>query len=225
MGQKRLAAMIGFLVLLVALPLTLSALGEPGQVIVEVTGPETGPTHTATPTVTGTPPTATRTGTATQTPTVTYTPRPTNTPGPTPTRVPGTIRRLYLPVIASEYGRFLGHWVGTTSRGYPMSFDVQEGSLLWNAFILKTQFASVNCDLGNVLFEITINSPSPITGDQFTYTSAGYTFSGHFTGGWTASGTYAFDNYRVMMKPPPDTCYDYITESGTWNAAWQPPVP
>lgn len=38
--------------------------------------------------------------------------------------------------------------------------------------------------------------------------------------GWTAAGTYAFDNYEIRLS---DTCSEYLTESGSWTAAWVPP--
>jgi len=66
--------------------------------------PTPTPTRTATRTRTPTR-TATRTPTATRTltPTATYTPRPTNTSGPSPTWLPGTARRLNLPILFAQW--------------------------------------------------------------------------------------------------------------------------
>lgn len=106
-----------------------------------------------------------------------------------------------------------------------MSFDVEEGSLLWNNFTLKTTFNSVNCGRGTINYQLKIAMRDPITNDQFSFTMPGYSFSGRFTGGWTATGTYAFDHLQITIIPSPNPCYEYLTESGTWTASWVPPVP
>ena len=71
--------------------------------------PTRTPTRTATRTRTRTPTvtrTRTRTPTMSATATATFTKRPTHTPGPSPTWVPGTAKRLWLPILMTDYRPF-----------------------------------------------------------------------------------------------------------------------
>jgi hypothetical protein len=146
------------------------------------------PTVTATPTDT---PTITPTPTGTNTPTIAPTPTDTRTPTHTPQPVPRQ-----------------GHWTGTTSRGYPMSFDVSSGGTSWSEFKLKTEFSVGGCH-GTV--ELTAHGPGRITNSEFGLTSTIFTFSGQFTSATTASGSYAI----VDLDLPP--CGSF-SQSGTWTA-------
>jgi hypothetical protein len=121
-------------------------------------------------------------------------------PTPTPTPPPST------PIPGQPAN---GHWIGTTSRGYPMSFDVSRGST-WSNFTLKTNFSTGLC---SGTFEITVSSGT-ITNKQFSYNSSTFSFSGQFNSSTTASGTYRFTNEPV---PPCST----FSQFGTWTAQKQ----
>ncbi len=113
-----------------------------------------------------------------------------------------------------------GPWSGTTSRGQPMSFDVQTGGTQWANFYLKTDFVAANCGNATGTTEITLYGPGNITGGQFSGGTGTFSFTGQFSSPSAASGTYAFNNYLVIvgLPSPPYICYYYLTQSGTWNA-------
>jgi hypothetical protein len=157
--------------------------------------PSPEPTDTSTPTATATP-TEAPTNTSTSTPTSTPTATPTDTPTATPTNTP-------MP------GPEPGHWTGTTSRGWPMSFDVSSDSQEWSTFKLKTDFAVGPCT-GTI--EVTVNTSGSIVNNQFSYNSGTYAFSGEFTSTDSASGSYAFTNRYIP------NC-GYFSQSGTWTAS------
>lgn len=102
-----------------------------------------------------------------------------------------------------------GHWTGTTNRGQPMSFDVASGGATWSNFKLKTNFSVGGCS-GTV--EKTIFGPGPITNNQFSSSTASFSFSGQFNSAITASGSYAFNNEFIPG------CGNF-TQSGTWTAS------
>lgn len=67
---------------------------------------------------------------------------------------------VFLPVvIKSPTPSEVQHWVGTTTRGYPMSFDVSSGDSVWSNFILETDFLC-----GTI--EITVSGPASISKPQ-----------------------------------------------------------
>lgn len=150
-------------------------------------------TPTATPTVTSTyTPTATPTATPTSTPTVTATPThtPTVTPTATPTSTPAA------PVD--------GHWAGTTSDGYPMSFDVSSGGTVWSNFKLQVNAGSCGGK------EVIVPGPGTITGNLLSYNSTTFRFDGRFTSSSMAVGSYMFWGYRF---PGCGSLY----QGGVWN--------
>ena len=123
---------------------------------------------------------------------------------------PTTYSYVYLPAIIKPSPLPPdGHWTGTTSRGYPMSFDVSAGGTTWSSFTLKTDFALVGCS-GTI--ETTSSGPGSIINNRFNGGSSTYQFSGQLTSLTTASGTYAYTNYFVFG------C-GYLTQSGTWTAS------
>jgi hypothetical protein len=117
-------------------------------------------------------------------------------------------------------------WTGTTSRGYPMSFNVSSTGTQWNTFKLKTDFNATNCGATGTI-EITVPGPGSITNDQFSYTSSTYSFTGQFNSISTASGAYSFINRQIVigLPYPPYVCYYYLTQSGTWSASTPLPPP
>jgi hypothetical protein len=151
------------------------------------------PTPSATPTQAATA-TPTSPPTATSTPTVT----PTNPPAPTP--IPG-------------------HWAGTTNLVYPMSFDVSADSAQWSAFTLETEYSAPECGASGTLTSVT-DGPGDIVDSQFSYTSSTYSFTGQFLSAISASGTYDYDNFLIVIPipNPPYVCFYYFTQSGTWTA-------
>ena len=98
-------------------------------------------------------------------------------------------------------------WIGTTSRGHPMSFVVSPSGSQWSTFTLKTDATVGPC---SVLLETTIVGPGAITNGQFSQ-SGSFAFTGQFTSPSTASGTYRFTNHPVFG------CGN-LTQSGTWTA-------
>jgi hypothetical protein len=164
----------------------------------------TTPTTTPTSTLTATP-TTTPTNTPTTTPTSTLTATPTTTPTNTPTSTPESI-----PVS--------GHWIGTTNRSQPMSFDVLGNSRQWDKFKLKTDFSAPNCGSSGTI-EITVSGTGSITDNQFSYTTSTYSFTGRFSDRTNATGTYMLNNYQLLitLPYPPYICYAYVTQSGTWT--------
>lgn len=139
----------------------------------------------------------------TTTPTVVNgsTPTPTGSPPPTKTRIP-----TITPTRPS--GPQDGHWAGTTSLGYPMSFDVSANGTKWASFKLKTRFSVGGC---SGTLETTVDGPGTISGGKFSDSSSTYAFSGQFNTSTSASGTYAWSNYYIYG------C-GYFTQSGTWTA-------
>jgi hypothetical protein len=103
-----------------------------------------------------------------------------------------------------------GHWTGTTSRGWPMSFNVSSGGTSWSDFKLKTDFSAGGC---SGTLETTVFGPGTITNNQFSYSGGTFSFSGQFTSSTTASGTYAFTNHSIPG------CGNF-SQSGTWTANW-----
>lgn len=101
-----------------------------------------------------------------------------------------------------------GHWAGTTSRGYPMSFDVSSSGTQWSTFKLKTNFSAGSCS-GTV--ETTIYGPATITNNQFSYNGIDFSFSGQFNSLTTASGSYAYNDFIP-------NCGTFV-QSGTWTAS------
>ena len=100
-----------------------------------------------------------------------------------------------------------GPWTGTTSRGYPMSFDVSSGSTQWSNFKLKTNFSAGS---GSGTVETTVYGPATITNNQFSYSGSDFSFSGQFNSLTTASGSYAYN--RLIPG-----CGTFV-QSGTWTA-------
>ncbi len=113
-----------------------------------------------------------------------------------------------------------GPWSGTTSRGQPMSFDVQNSGTQWANFKLKTDFVATTCGNATGTTEITLYGPGDITGGQFSGGTSAFSFTGQFTSPAAANGTYAFNNYPIIvgLPSPPYICYYYLTQSGTWSA-------
>ncbi|HLF29077.1 MAG TPA: hypothetical protein VJG32_22340 [Anaerolineae bacterium] len=148
------------------------------------------PTHTPTPSAT-----SATTATPTQTPTATPTIPPASTPVP-------------------------GHWAGTTSRGRSMSFDVSLNSTQWMSFTLSTDFSAPSCGVGSSDLTVTRPGPGSITNNQFSSSGGGYAFTGQFNSATAASGTYAFDNFQIVigLPYPPYVCFYYLTQSGAWTA-------
>ena len=109
-----------------------------------------------------------------------------------------------------------GHWTGTTSRGYPMSFDVASGGATWSNFKLKTNFSVGGCS-GTI--ETTVFGPGPITNNQFSSSTGSFSFSGQFSTPTSASGSYAYVNHFIPG------CGNF-TQSGAWTAKTiSPPTP
>ncbi|MCL4299196.1 MAG: fibronectin type III domain-containing protein [Anaerolineae bacterium] len=110
-----------------------------------------------------------------------------------------------------------GHWTGTTSRGYPMSFDVASGGTTWSNFKLKTNFSVGGCS-GTV--ETTVFGPGPIINNQFSSSTGSFSFSGQFSTPTSVSGTYSYVNHSIPG------CGNF-TQSGTWtaNTTAQPQIP
>ena len=160
------------------------------------------PTPTPTSTLTGTP-IATLTATPTNTPTAT----PTSTSQPTPTIGPPT------PIS--------GHWTGTTSRSYPMSFDVSIGSTQWMSFTLTTDFVATTCANATGTITTTVSGPGAIVDNQFSYTGSTFAFAGQFDSTITAMGTYTYTNHQIVigLPYPPYVCFYYLNQSGTWTAS------
>jgi hypothetical protein len=115
-----------------------------------------------------------------------------------------------VPALAIPTG---GFWSGTTSRGYPMSFEVDSSATQWTNFKLKTNFNFGFCS-GTV--EITVYGPGAITNGQFSRSSSTFSFTGQFATTYTASGTYSFTNLYISG------CSSYLTQSGTWTASFVP---
>jgi len=113
-----------------------------------------------------------------------------------------------------------GHWAGTTSRNYPISFDVATGGAQESNFVLTTNFAVPECGSSGVL-TITVTSAAPIVDNRFNHNSLDFDFAGEFTTPTAASGSYAFTNYRMIMSYPfpPYICIGYFNQSGTWTAS------
>jgi hypothetical protein len=103
-----------------------------------------------------------------------------------------------------------GHWTGTTSRGWPISFNVSSGGTSWSDFKLKTDFSAGGC---SGTLETTVFGPGTITNNQFSYSGGTFSFSGQFTSSTTANGTYAFTNHSIPG------CGNF-SQSGTWTANW-----
>ncbi len=117
-------------------------------------------------------------------------------------------------------------WTGSTSRGHSMSFTVSSGGTQWSTFKLKTDFVASNCGASGTM-EITVPGPGSISGNQFSYTSSTFSFTGQFTSASAASGTYSFTNRQIVIgiPYPPYVCYYYLTQSGTWSASTPLPSP
>lgn len=119
---------------------------------------------------------------------------------------------IYLPIITKPSPPPPdGHWTGTTSRGYPMSFDVSTGGKQWRTFKLKTDVSISGCNVATI--ELPVPGPGPITNSQFSGSNGKFSFSGQLTSLTTASGTYAFVNEQLFGCPQP------FTQSGTWTAS------
>jgi hypothetical protein len=99
-------------------------------------------------------------------------------------------------------------WTGTTSRGYPLSFDIASDGATWSNFKLKTNFSLGGCS-GTT--EITVFGPGPITNYRFNSSSGSFSFSGQFNSSTTASGFYAYINDFISG------CGNF-TQFGTWTA-------
>lgn len=112
-----------------------------------------------------------------------------------------------------------GPWSGTTNRNYPMSFTVASGGAQVNNFVLTTNFTLPECGSSGVL-TITTMSATPIVDNGFHKADSDFTFDGGFTSPRTASGTYAFTNYRMIMSYPfpPYICIGYFNQAGMWTA-------
>ena len=108
-----------------------------------------------------------------------------------------------------------GPWTGTTSRGYPMSFNVASGGTTWSTFKLKTDFSVGGCS-GTV--ETTVFGPGPITNNQFSSSTGSFSFSGQFSTPTSANGTYAYVNHSIPG------C-GIFNQSGTWTANTTSPPP
>jgi len=145
---------------------------------------------------------------------------------------------VYLPVIEKEGSPPLpapsltptqpassmsGHWVGTTSRGRALSFDVSLNGAQWSNFVLTTDFAAPNCGASYQELTQTTAGPGNITSNQFSFSGGVFSFTGQFNSATTASGTYTFSNYPFVysLPGPPYVCVFYLTQSGTWTANWQ----
>ncbi len=102
----------------------------------------------------------------------------------------------------------VGNWTGTTSRGYPLSFDIASDGTTWSNFKLKTNFSVGGCS-GTT--EITVSGPRPITNYRFNSSSGSFSFSGQFNSSTTASGVYAYINDFISG------CGNF-TQFGTWTA-------
>lgn len=187
-----------------------------------------GPTNT--PTRTNTP------GGPTDTPTRTNTPVPptaTRTRTPTPTTTAVGASSVYLPLVIKNYPppptatptSVPGSWAGTTSRSYPMSFNVSTNGAQWSNFTLKTNYSgTAACGVGvSGTITISVSGPGSISSNSFSYSGSTFAFTGNFTSGTTATGTYAFTNYPIFVSLPypPYVCYYYLTQSGTWSATKQ----
>jgi hypothetical protein len=134
-----------------------------------------------------------------------------STPVPTPTATPTTPPPL-TPVP--------GHWTGTTSRGRSMAYDVSLDSTQWMSFTLSTDFSAPSCGVGSSNLTVTRPGPGSITNNQFSSSGGGFSFTGQFNSATAASGTYAFDNFQIVigLPYPPYVCFYYLTQSGTWTA-------
>lgn len=152
-------------------------------------------------------------------------------PTPTPTATSLSSSRLYMPVLRKDFVPSATplptptatatppHWAGITSRSQPMSFDVSGNGAQWSNFKLRTDFSAPSCGSSGTI-EVTIPGPGNITANQFSYTGSTYAFTGQFLSASTASGTYAFTNYQIIipLPGPPFICYYYLTQNGTWTA-------
>ena len=100
-----------------------------------------------------------------------------------------------------------------------MSFDVSPSETQWTNFTLKTNFSAPSCGASGTLTSVT-NGPGTITNNQFGITGSTYSFTGQFSSATAATGTYAYNNFLIVigLPYPPYVCYYYLTQSGTWSA-------
>lgn len=114
----------------------------------------------------------------------------------------------------------VGNWGGTTSRGFPVTFDVSTGGAQWTTFNVTTAFTATHCNLFAREHTIPEIGPGDIISGHFIFEDAHFAFQGWFTTTGLATGTYALMNYPISigMDEPPYFCDFELTESGTWEA-------
>ncbi|MBP7691092.1 MAG: VCBS repeat-containing protein [Anaerolineales bacterium] len=100
-------------------------------------------------------------------------------------------------------------WSGTTSAGYPVSFEVTPNGQQWSNFKLKVGFQFGGCSGTS---ETVFSGPGVITNNTLAY-SGSWSFTGQYTSPTSASGTYSIVNYYVAG------CGGYLTQSGTWTVS------
>lgn len=118
---------------------------------------------------------------------------------------------VYLPLLSKipEREQENGLFVGTSSRGYPVSLAVAADGKSWTKFQLKTDFDFSSCG-GTVT--ITVFGPGAITDSKFGSSGSTFKFSGQLDSATAASGSYSFIRHYLP------NC-GYLTQSGTWSAS------
>lgn len=143
-------------------------------------------------------------------------------PTPTPTRTrtaTPTPTRIFTPVT--------GPWAGTTNRGHPVTFNINNSAQV-SGFTLQTDFTAPSCGVTSDVLTITAPNVCDIVKNRFTLASAGFSASGTLTSSSRMTGTYDFTNFQVVVgiPSPPYTCTFAFTQSGTWSARPAPtPTP
>jgi hypothetical protein len=183
-------------------------------------------------------PTATPTPTTRPSPTATLTTEPVHhglylplllcafgvgrTPTPTATRAPATATPAATSTRAPGTTPADGQWSGTTSGDRPVSFTVANAGQEWRDFRLSARCSASAppCRSVSGTIQTTLPGPATITGGHMSGSGSGFSMSGGFTSPTTASGSYVYLNYQVVVTAPypPYVCIGHFTQTGSWTA-------
>ncbi len=147
--------------------------------------------------------------------------------------VPGSLPGTPYRVKASPQTALDGHWIGTTSQGYPVEFDVNFGGNVVSPF--KITYYLYNSPCGGYVSSEQINNYININNDQFTYSYYSFTF-GQFISPTTASGNYSYSFYSgsycggysvsvswsAHLAVPPDSFGKTMPLNGATNQSINP---